>query len=319
MRCTPRFAVASAITIASAVSGGCVDGFRGSNVQLDLSPGTPVQAHVIGAQMAGELPASAHFTLYGIQERATEARLFELQRFEVHRLVDLTSPCFIDVGDHVPHPGLHVSMYAKKIAEDTGIADLANPPPTATEDQRIALATAMQRMIDVQLIANGPPLPINAVTSASTSVYPAMAADCSGPVDQLPPPACMDDASNQRRLQLCQAAWQADPSLFEGTDRVLTDPLNGIINGMVDGRNPVNLAPVGGAQFFVDQALDNIDAYAIYTQIDGVDAPGTQLLFGRPTLPTRGVLHVHLEGPGNPALTAEMAVFIDLGQDDVHF
>jgi hypothetical protein len=210
-------------------------------------------------------------------------------------------------------------MYAKKIAEDTGITDLANPPPTATEDQRIALATAMQRMIDVQLIASGPPLPINAVTSASTSVYPAMAADCSGPVDQLPPPTCMDDASNQRRLQLCQAAWKADPSLFEGTDRVLTDPLNGIINGMVDGRNPVNLAPVGGAQFFVEQALDHIDAYAIYTQTDGVDAPGTQLLFGRPTMPTRGVLHVHLVNPGNPALTAEMAVFIDLGQDDVHF
>ena len=37
------------------------------------------------------------------------------------------------------------------------------------------------------------------------------------------------------------------------------------------------------------------------------------------TMPTRGVLHVHLVSPVNPALTAEMAVFVDLGQDDVQF
>jgi hypothetical protein len=278
-----------------------------------------VQAHVSGAPTAGELPANSHFSLYGIQEIAGEDHLFELQRFEVHRLVDLTSPCFIDVGDHVPHPGLHVSMYASKIAEDTGIADIANPPPTATEQQRIELATAMQRMKDVQSIASGPPIPINVVTSASTSVYPAVAADCNGPADQIPPPACMDDASNQRRLALCQAAWKADPNLFEGTDRVLTAPLNGITHGMVDGVNPVNMAPVGGAQLFVDNALDNVDAFAIYFQVDGVDTPGTQLFSGRPTMPTRGVLHVHLVSPLNPALTAEMAVFVDLGQDDVQF
>jgi len=280
--------------------------------------GTPVQAHVNAAVMAGELPANSHFSLYGIQQSAGEDHLFELERFEVHRLVDLTSPCFIDVGEHVPHPGLHVSMYASKIAEDTGIADIANPPPTATEQQKIELATALQRMKDVQLIASGPPIPINVVTSASTSVYPPVAADCNGPADQLPPPTCMDDASNQRRLALCQVAWK-DPNLFEGTDRVLTAPLGGITHGMVDGVNPINMAPVGGAQFFVDEALDNIDAFAVYTQADGVDTPGTQLLFGRPTMPTRGVLHVHLVSPINPALTAEMAVFVDLGQDDVHF
>ena len=53
--------------------------------------------------------------------------------------------------------------------------------------------------------------------------------------------------------------------------------------------------------------------------MDGMDTPGSQLLFGRPTMPTRGVRHVHLVSPLSPALTAEMAVFSDLGQDDVHF
>jgi hypothetical protein len=303
--------------MAVAAAGGCVEGFRGSNLQLDLSPGTPVQAHVMGAVMAGELPASTHFAIYGIQQDVAQDRLFELERFEIHRIVDPTSPCFIDVGDHVLHPGLHVTAYAAKIAEDTGITDLANPPAGATEQQKIEMATAIQRMANVAAL--GSAAGIKVVSSASTAAYPMVAMGCTGPADQIPPPMCTDEASNKRRLALCQAAWNQDPGLWEGTDRVLTAPLGGVTHGMVVGRNPINLAPVGGAQFFVDEALDRIDAYAIYTQTDGVDAPGTQLLFGRPTMPTRGVFHVHLVSPSDPALTAEMAVFADLGQDDVHF
>jgi hypothetical protein len=311
--------VASAI--AAAASGGCVDGFRGSNVQIDLSPLTPAQAHVGSAQTATELPANSHFAIYGIQQGQDQDRLFELQRFEIHWLVDPTSPCFIDVdvgSEHVPHPGLHVTQYAKKIAEDTGIADLANPPPTATEQQKRELATAMQRMTNVAALGDAN-RGIKAVTSASKATYPAMATDCSGAADLIPPPMCTDDASNQRRLALCQAAWNTDPNLFEGTDRVLTVPLHGETHGLVDGTNLINMAPVGGAQFSIDAPLDGIDAYAIYTQTDDMDTPGTQLFFGRPTMPTRGVLHVHLVDPSAPVVTAEMAVFTDLGQDDVHF
>lgn len=296
---------------------GCVDAFRGANVQIDLSPATPVQAHVSGAAAPGELPASSHFTIYAIQEDPMQDRLFEVARFEVHRIVDPTSPCFIDVGEHVPHPGLHVTAFATKIAEDAGIADPANPPPTATEQQKELVATALARMAYVNALASDGGL--KAVTSASTSVYPAVASDCAGPADQIPPPMCNDDASNRLRLRLCQAAWTGDPNLWEGTDRVLTSPLHGVTYGMVLGMNPVNMTPVGGAQFFVENALDDIDAYAIYTQIDGMDTPGTQLFFGRPTMPTRGVAHVLLVSPINPLLTAEMAVFADLGEDDVHF
>jgi len=303
--------------MAAATAGGCVDGFRGSNVEIDLSPATPVQAPVTGMPGPTDLPASTHFTLYGIQEGSGQDRLFELQRFEIHRLVDPSSPCFIDVGEHVPHPGLHVTQYAKKIEEDTKIPDPSNPPATATEDQKILVATALQRMVNVGLLAGAGGL--RAVTSASTASYPAVAADCGGATGLVPPSTCIDDASNRLRLTLCQAAWKADPNLFEGTDRVLTAPLGGITYGMLLGANPINMGPVGGAQFFIDNALDNIDAYAIYTQADGMDTPGTQLFFGRPTMPTRGVLHIHLVSPINALLTAEMAVFVDLGQDDVHF
>jgi hypothetical protein len=245
-------------------------------------------------------------------------RLFEVARFEVHRIVDESSPCFIDVGDHVPHAGLHVSQYGAKIGQDTGITDLANPPPAATEKDKELAATAQQRMINVGLLASSD-TGIVAVTSASTSTYPAVATSCTGPSDQIPPPTCTDEASNQRRLALCQAAWKADAKLWEGTDRVLTAPLAGITQGMVNGTNPISHTPVGGAQFFVDNALDNIDAYAIYFQVDGMDTPGTQLFFGRPTMPTRGVQHVDLVSPINVLLQAKMAVFADLGQDDVQF
>jgi hypothetical protein len=313
--------LATGLTIAGVVAlvggTGCVDGFRGSNVQIDLSPGTPVQAHVVGTPAMGELPANSHFTIYAIQQDAMQDRLFELARFELHRIVDTTSPCFIDVGEHVPHQGLHVSQYATKIGEDTGIADYMNPPSAATEEQRTLMGTAVQRMSNVQAL--GGPAGIKVVTSASTSTYPTVSTGCTGPQDQIPPPMCTDDISNQLRLRLCQAAWQADTKLFEGTDRVLTAPLNGVTHGTAVGLNPINMAPVGGAQFFVDNALENVDAYAIYVQADGVDALGMQLFFGRPTMVTRGVSHIHLTSPLSPLLTSEMAVFADLGQDDVHF
>ena len=291
-------------------------------MQLDLSPATPVQAGALAMPAPGELPAAMHFTLYAIQEDGMADHLFEVVRFEVHHIVDKSSPCFIDVGDHVPHPGLHVTMFARKIEEDTGIADPAHPPDTATEHDKELAATAKLRMDDIDALTG--PGGLVAVTSASTTPYPTVAADCSGPADQLPPPMCMDEPSNQRRLALCQHTWKADPRLWEGTDRVLTAPLNGTTFGMVlNPMTPITGAPVGGAQIFVDNALDAVDAYAIYFQADapppGMEGPGTQLYFGRPTMPTRGVSHVHLVSPINPLLTAEMAVFADLGQDNVHF
>jgi hypothetical protein len=212
---------------------------------------------------------------------------------------------------------LHVSEYATKIAEDTGIADIANPPANATEEQKQRMATAVQRMRNVAALGGATGLKV--VTSVSTAGYPGVAPACTGAGSLIPPSNCTDEASNQLRLTLCQAAWSADPNLFEGTDRVLTAPLNGVTRGMVLGLNPINMAPVGGAGFFVDESLDNVDAYAIYTQVDGMDTPGTQLFFGRPTMPTRGVSHVHLTSPLSPQLTSEMAVFANLGEDDVHF
>lgn len=285
---------------------GCVEGFRGSNLQLELSPGTPVQGR--------ELPRAVHWKLYGLQHETDRVRLFELQRFEVQPIVDLASPCFIDVGDHVPHPGLHVSQYAAKIGEDTGIPDYMNPPPEATEAQRIDAATAAQRAMNVAALAGEQGLA--AVTSASEAAYPTVDADCDG--EGLPPPRCTDPASNARRLAQCQAAWRADAALFEGTDRILTSPLAGTTHGFVDGLNPISLAPVGGAQFFVDEAVEGLDEYALYVQDDGAEGHGTLMLSGRPVRESRGVWRVHLDNP-LAAFSADLAIFANLGEDDVHF
>jgi hypothetical protein len=304
--------------VAIAVLGlaGCIDEFHGSNVQVDFAPAMPVQA-------AGELPDDVHFTLYAFDD-ATDAdgnpvgHLFELQRFEIHRIVDLGSPCFIDVGPNVPVEGLHVSQYAAKIEELEGIADITNPPPGKTEEQLTAVATAIQRQQNVTALAGSQGLEV--VSSASSASYPAVAADCASA--GIPPADCTDDASNARRLQLCTSAWHDDPALFEGTDRVLTSPLNGTTFGMVDGTNPVNFAPVGGAQWFVDESLDSFDGFAIYVQPDTAAAsePGDLLLFGRPEGPiTRGVIRVPMTSASSPGVTASLAIFANLDDDEVHF
>lgn len=268
-------------------------------------------------------PDGTHYSIYAFEDDPMNGRIFQLDQFEVHDIVTMSSPCFIDVGEHVPHAGLHVSQYAKVIGMDVGIPDITNPPANATEADKVTAATAVQRETNAELIGGlvSGFLPIKAVTSVSTAVYPAVGTDCSD-ANGIPPPDCTDDVSNKRRLTLCQAFWAANPNYYEGTDRILTSPLNGIAHGNVDGVNPVNMAPVGGAQFFIDEVLDGFDGFAIYQQMDGAaaNAPGTQILVGgKGTMETRGVTRVHMTDPTNPNLFADLAIFSDLGEDNVSF
>ena len=326
------------LAIALFTLAGCIDEFQGSEIEIDFAPPTPVQASDYRAAGGDEMPSNIHFTLYAFDESMDEGgmtvgRLFAVQQFEIHRVVDLDSPCYIDVGAHVPIPGLHVSQYADEIMKRNGFTDVAMPPAGATEQQKIDVATAIQRQTNVGLLAgNGGP---KVISSVSSGMYGAVAASCTDP-NGIPPPDCVEPAANQRRLDACQAAWDADPALFEGTDRVLTSPLNGTTRGMVVGVNPVNTAPIGGAAFFVDEGLTDFDGYAIYWQYDDADGDGNPdypasvpvedqtdvgqlFLFGRPESPTRGVIRVHLANFETPAVTAELAIFADIDQDSVHF
>lgn len=308
------------IGVAAVALVGCVDGFRGSNLQLDLTQAMQLQARAFAPPIANELPANTHYAIYAVQQGSAQDRLFELAQFEIHRAVDLSSPCFIDVGEHVPYPGLPVVAFAQRVAVDTGIVNPNNPPATATEEQKTLAASANRRAAYVATILGVDGTPVRAVTSASAATYGPIGTTCPGTGNEFPASTCYDDASNQRRLALCQEAWKANPDLFEGTDRILTAPLNGATRGFVDvPANGGAIPPIGGAQFFVPQALDHVDAFAIYLQTDNATDVGTQVLFGKPTGQTRGVLHVHMTNATNAALTAELAVFTDLGQDNVQF
>jgi hypothetical protein len=326
------------LAIALFALSGCIDEYRGSELQIDFSPATPVQASLFSAVVPGQLPAGVHFTLYAFDEMPSAGttvigRLFKVQDFEIHRIVDLQSPCFIDVGDHVEFPGIHVSEYANAWKAKYKITDIANPPSDVTQDQLIDVATAIQREENVVRMAGaeGPKV----ISSASNRGYEALAASCTDS-NGIPPPNCVEPDANQRRLDKCQAAWTADPSYFEGTDRVLTKPLDGKAYGMVNGTNPVNLAPIGGSAFFVDESLEGFDGFAIYWSYDDFDGDGkpdyppsvpqsertdlgTLYLFGRPEKPTRGVIHVHMTSLVDAAVNADLAIFANLYDDDVHF
>ncbi len=297
----------------------CVDGFKGSNIEIDFGPAMPPQASPGITPTADQVATAGHYALYAIQVTDGKNELFEAQDFSVHPVVDLLSPCFIDIPPHATYPGLHVTQFANQVLKDTGITDIANPPASATEEQRIEAATAITRENNV--IALGAPTGLKAVTSVSASSYPPVAADCNGDDSHIPPPTCTDPDSNQRRLTLCQAAWKADPNYYEGNDQILTSPLNGIGDGMVDGVDPVNMTNVGGVQFFPADTLVGIQAYAVYFRLDSdATGPGDLVLFGTPEpISTRGVTHVHMTSPSTPALVADLAVFDDLGDDDVHF
>jgi hypothetical protein len=312
-----------ALFIATAFGAGCVNGFSGSNLEIDFTTATQAVASAY-APRAGDLPAGTQFTLYAFQNGTDSqgnpvGRLFAASTFELHHIIDLGSPCFIDVGAHVPHPGLHVTQYAKVILADNGYTsgDISMPPPGATQQQMIEAGTAVQRGIDIQLLAGD--MGIKVVTSASGTHYAQVGASCGGTGSTIPPPSCTDDASNALRLSLCQQTWSGDAELFEGTDRVLVQPLNGTTYGPVDGLNPITQSAVGGAGLYVNDNLDGFDGFAIYTLSPGEKSPGTLRLFGSPTMPTRGVIHVHMTDPADATLTADMAIFANLGDNNVQF
>lgn len=328
------------IAISVFLLAGCIDEFRGSNIELDFSPTTGVQASAYRAALPDELPSNIHFTLYAFKEAADPTSgqdvsyLFEIQKFEIHRVADFNSPCFIDVGDHVLIPGLHVSKYADEVAKLRGIPDYRNPPDSASEQDKIDVATAVQRQANATAMAGemGP----KALTSVSIGGYGAVATSCDD-TNGIPPPDCVDAASNQRRLQMCEAEWDKDPAYYEGTDRVLTAPLNGTAYGMVTGLNPVNFAPIGGSAFFVDEALDDFDGYALYWQYDDADKDGMPdyppsvpsaernklgvlYMHGKPEKNiTRGVIRTHMRNLTNADLNANLAIFAGIDDDDVHF
>lgn len=340
----PTFALVCGL-LASA----CVDEFKGANIQVDFGPAVPAQVRggVAPLPMNLQLPSVTHYRLYGIRETrdntgaVLSSTYTELQRFEIHRIVEADSPCFME-PEAARYPGLHASKYEERIKEDTGITDITAPPAAATEEQLIDVATAIQRSENINELTVNPAVHppseglkffggLKAVTSASPAQYPAMGttcADANPSIDRslVPPPTCTDDESNKIRLEVCNKFWAQNPDFYEGTDRVLTEPLGGTYFGIVTGQSPINDAILGGTQFFVEDPVIDYDAFAVHIVPDGTpdgEMAGTMLVQGRPSSSTRGVIRGQLLpaalNDSTMFLVTPFAIFSDLGGDDVHF
>ncbi len=348
---------AYALLVALAATG-CVDEFTGSNVQVDFGALILPQARVGAAPIPGlQLPSNTHYRLYGIVDQrngqpVSPPELTELFRFEIHPVVELQSPCLIDLEDG-RFPGLHLSQFARRMGQETGIADYMNPPDTATEEQRIDMSTAVKRAANLQALARpvgatGPTDPgaVKAITSAAIEVYPTLAAACTvdtGDASLIPPPTCTDDASNAARLKVCSEFWKTNPGYYEGTDRVLSGPLSGEYFGVALNVNPLNNTPIGGVQFQIPGGIEGFTAFAFYAQYDDLDGDANpdypngvtpnpigfrQILIGRPSSPARGVTRVQMINLEPDAVTpptlkaslaSQMVIFSNLDKDEVHF
>jgi hypothetical protein len=331
----PRSAILSlgsfAMIAGAIAAGGCVDGFKGSNIQIDFSASVMAQAN------PETPPPDTYFTLYAVDQVVDETThlvtaeyLFEIQRFKIQPAVDLASPCNIDI-EGSPYPGLHVTQFANKEREQTGITDPFLPGLPENDVSRVL--TADQRLVNAQALQE-----VKAVTSNSITEYPPVGSACveeGGSMDQLPPTTCIGEASNAVRLAVCRTIWASDPLLFEGNDKSLTALKNGELYGFVQGQNPINGATLGGSQIFVDEVLD-FDAYSINWQYndrngDGVPdyPPGTPddekppagypFVAGYPQNRTRGVVNVPMINRNDPSVSANMAIFADLGDDPLTF
>jgi hypothetical protein len=343
--------------VLSAGVAGCVESFPGSNVQIDFSGGVPAAALPGVTPVGLQPPSGTHYSLYATREERDESGeivrndQFHVEDFEIVRLINRSSPCFIDL-EGSRYPGIHATRYLERLQADTGIADPLNPPPECCVEEmtplgcvepmdppsprgcvsagdRIDVVTARQRMIFQPQFEGS----VKAVVSVSqTFQYGPVAADCNGDGSLIPPPECTDDAQNRLRLAACQREWRRDTGFYEGSDKVFSLPLNGTFYGVVTGPNPINGGTIRSSSIFVDEALGDVQGFTIrwqYKDANGDGTPdvpgggdpglGTLMMSGRIQTITRGVLNANLANAEDPTISARMAVFHDLASDDVEF
>ncbi len=331
-------------------AGGCIEAFDGSNLQIDFSSGVQTSTRPGRNPERFQPPQDTHFELYAAdqiyrtdvdgtpvlddrgQPILEQTFLFKVTEFEIRPVIDVTSPCFIELAD-TRYPGLHITRFEEHVKEQTGISDPFNSDAPLGDITDVL--NAIRRVDNLQSLENA----LKVVASHEPFRYPATAPAGQCPpaaADALPDPGCRDDVSNAQRLRRCRELWAPRPDFYEGSDKVFTLPLNGSYIGMVTGTNPLNEGFVGGSSFFVDENLVDHDAYLInwqYSDFDGNDEPdfpddlpvpeqsdtGYTYLIGLPVSVTRGVTTVPLRHPNEPAIRAELSIVPNLGRDDVHF
>lgn len=342
---------------------GCIDAFGGSNLQANLAetiapPGTH-ESGILFANGSARPPANTYFTWYAVDEIyqrdadgtivrdgdgnpiAETAYVFEVRRFEIQPVVNVDSPCFIELPNvaEPSFPGLHATQFQNALRQRTGIDDPLNPPADAPEGDIIDMLGAQRRMSLLGPLA----AQVKAITTYPEGTvpypqYPPVADTCveDDPAydrGEIPPRECINEESNALRLQLCQAFWDQHPEFYEGSDKVFTLPLNGQFLGVVTGTNPVNQGFLGGSSMFVDTDLSAVDSLLMnyqYKDLDGDGRPdypagvepsdiGFHFMSGRPVQKTRNVINIPMRHALIGQISGEVAIFPDLNSDDVNF
>ena len=336
-----RPSVRLVLALASAgLATGCIEPLGGSNIQIFFHEEVPASARPGETPRPDQPPANTHFVLYATdyvyedadddgkpdvdddgQRVVKEAWVFEVQQFVIRPVIDLDSPCFIELpkGDDrgIQFPGLHSTKFEEKVKAYYQIPD---PFVEGLDPRKVQeILTAQRRMFVQPLIAAD----LKAIASFEPRPYPAI--DPAGSCDQaIPPPSCIDDDSNARRLAACQAIWAQHPGYYEGSDKVFLLPLNGEFYGTVEGVNPANGGSIGGSQIYVDDDLSGADDFFINWKYDddamnAARPQGTPFMQGRRRDVARGVISAKLENLDDSRIGADLTVFPNLGQDDLHF
>jgi hypothetical protein len=288
---------------------GCIDPFSGSSINATFNATVQTPADPGDTPTGGQPPADTYYAFYAVQafddDAGQRSYTYEVQRFQVLPLIDMASPCFIELDDSSsPYPGLHVTKLLERLQNDTGISDPLNPPDTASEDDITDVLTARARMDFLPQLQSQ----VKAVVGFSDNLPPGVhpdfpvAADCAAAVadaGSIPPPECGVDPNdpdtdrlNQQRLSVCRAYWEADKArcdqenkdhyegycegFYIGSDKVFTLPINGRWHGAVTGSNPKNNGFLAGAQWFAPVPLDpgSFETLSVRWQYKDLDGDG---------------------------------------------
>lgn len=296
---------AAALAGALALAGACVEPFPGSSINMTFDPGVH-RAGDTEITTDGQPPVNTFYAFYAVQvfedDTGTRSYHFEVQRFEIKPLINMASPCFVELDDgSSPFPGIHVTRVLERYQNEYGITDPLNPPDTATEGEIIDVLTAVERMDVLPRLQGQVKAVVGFSDNLPVGLHPdfPVAPDCaaaSADAGLIPPPQCGvtadEDDLNLQRLTVCRQYWEADQErarqqnaanypgysdgTYEGSDKVFTLPLNGRWRGSVTGSNPKNAGFLSGAQWYAPNPLDpgSFDAFVMRWQYKDIDGNG---------------------------------------------
>jgi len=270
-------------------------------------------------------------------------------------VIDLRSPCFIE-SDDSRVPGAHVAFahqaliasLRKKYGVDE--FDPYAPPDGTSQNDVIDVLTAKVRHDNLSKLAAN----IKVVTAHSPAAPPPQAdvpgddgkpQNCpdNGDPDLIPPPECIDEESNEKRARVCKQFWADNPNYYQGSDKVLSLPLNGEFYGPVTTQDPRNNQFIGGGGFYVDTDLRGVEGMMLNWQYDcapddyrndprGCEPQypddiaqesrspiGSHYMAGEAESRVRGVINVPMQNRTFGNISGELAIFSELEADHVQF